>query len=146
MALSIPPAFYKSERAHVVPLSTLAANIVRQLPRFEGEFVFSTTDGRRPISGFSKSKRRLDKLSGVSDWRIHDIRRTVATELGRLQIDQLIIDRVLGHSPSALRATYNQHEYLSEKYLALSAWSGSLESLSGKTENDLSTMKIGCGD
>ena len=42
------------------------------------ELVFTTT-GKTPVSGFSKSKRKLDALSGVQDWRLHDLRRSFAT-------------------------------------------------------------------
>ena len=53
-------------RRHVVPLSGPAANILAALPLL-GEFVFSFGD--RPVRGFSKVKRRLDALSGVTGWR-----------------------------------------------------------------------------
>ncbi len=36
-----------------------------------GDLVF-TTNGRTPVSGFAKAKERLDRLSGVRGWRLHD--------------------------------------------------------------------------
>src|SRR6266851_499181 len=48
---------------HVVPLNTEMLVIIEALPRFEGgDFLFTTGDGKRPVSGFSKMKSRLDKL------------------------------------------------------------------------------------
>jgi Arm DNA-binding domain/Phage integrase family len=48
---------------HVVPLNADMLEIFEALPRFSsGDFLFSTGDGKRPVSGFSKTKRRLDKL------------------------------------------------------------------------------------
>jgi integrase len=127
--IEVPAAFYKSGTAHVVPLSPPLMEIVKHLPRFAGEFVFSTTDGQRSISGFSKAKERLDQLAGVHGWRVHDIRRTVATELGRLRVSQTIIDRVLGHSLGGVQGRYNQYAYLVEKYEALSTWARAVEAI-----------------
>ena len=59
-----------------------------------------------PISGFSKAKTRLDAM-GTSDgtnalvvapWTIHDLRRTAATEMGRLGVSRFIIGKVLNHA------------------------------------------------
>ncbi|OAF17844.1 hypothetical protein AXW67_06910 [Bradyrhizobium neotropicale] len=48
---------------HVVPLSPDLLTIIEKLPSFNGgDFLFSTGDGAEPISGFSKMKRRFDKL------------------------------------------------------------------------------------
>jgi integrase len=50
----------KGDATHEVPLVALAIILLKRLPRGkEGSYVFSTTDGARPISGFDKLKRRL---------------------------------------------------------------------------------------
>jgi integrase len=68
--------------AHEVPLSGTALDLIKSAPRFNGPFVFSTTSGARPISGFSKMKARLDAvMPDVAPWRLHDLRRTVRTGL-----------------------------------------------------------------
>jgi Second Messenger Oligonucleotide or Dinucleotide Synthetase domain len=41
-----------------------------------GLYVFSLL-GTKPFPGFSRAKRRLDQLSGVTGWRLHDLRRTL---------------------------------------------------------------------
>ncbi len=46
-------------------------------------YVFST-NGRTPVSGFSKAKARLDSLMEISDWRLHNLRRTAAIGMARL--------------------------------------------------------------
>jgi integrase len=59
---TIPGTRMKNGDAHEVPLSQLALGILASLPRFQGgTFLFSTTGGKRPVSGFSKFKSRLDK-------------------------------------------------------------------------------------
>ena len=45
---------------------------------------FPGADGKAPFGGWSKSKAKLDRDSKVADWRLHDLRRTVATGLQRL--------------------------------------------------------------
>ena len=81
----IPAERSKSERAHIVPLSKPAVQIIKGLPRYlGGPYVFTTTEGRRPVSGFSKMKLLLDKTAKVTDWRLHDLRRTGRSEMDRL--------------------------------------------------------------
>jgi integrase len=118
----IPAARSKSAREHIVPLADLTRGILAGLPRFAGPFVFSTTDGVRPVSGFSKAKARLDALSGVTGWRFHDLRRTCRTRLAALGTSEIVAERILNHQPKGLIAVYNKHEYLDEKRAALAKW------------------------
>jgi integrase len=81
----------KNGDPRLVPLPRLAVDILAAMPRFTGPHVFSTTFGRRPISGFAKVKRALDrriaKLNGgrpIAGWRLHDLRRSMRTNLSAL--------------------------------------------------------------
>jgi integrase len=131
----------KAGRAHVVPLSALAGQMLQDAMADRsgagesappGEYVFSTTGGRRPISGYSKAKARLDAaiaqlraadgLPPLAPWRIHDLRRTVGTGLGRLGVSRFVIARVLNHADRTVTGIYDRHEYLGEKRHALTAW------------------------
>ena len=82
----LPRELTKADRAHEVPLSDLALEIIDGLPRMGDRWVFPARRrvSTNPVSGFSKMKRRLDELSGVTDWRLHDIRRTAASGMARL--------------------------------------------------------------
>src|SRR5262249_21762682 len=75
-AINLEGARTKNDEAHVIPLSTPARTVLDQLSHI-GEFVF-TSSGHLPISDWTRTKRDLDDLAGVSDWRIHDLRRTAA--------------------------------------------------------------------
>ena len=122
-AIEIPGDAYKTKRPQVVPLTPAMRAIVDALPRFtRDDFLFTTSAGAKPVSGFSKAKQRIDKLSGVTDWTIHDIRRTVATEMARLGVAQEIIERVLGHVIPGVAGVYNRYSYLDEKRAALEKW------------------------
>ena len=71
---------------HVVALPDEARDVLTLIPRIEGQdLVFSTT-GNTAVSGFTKAKAALDRASGVSDWRLHDIRRTGVSALARMGI------------------------------------------------------------
>lgn len=124
---TIPGERTKSGRSHEVPLSNLAIETVEGLPRITDQsFLFSTT-GRTPISGWSKAKAQLDAATGIEGWRFHDIRRSVASSMARLQIDRLTISRVLGHAEGGITGpVYIRYGYLEEKAQALQRWADEL--------------------
>ena len=122
-AFEVPASHYKTDRPQVVPLSPPALAVVEALPKWNGgDFLLSTTAGRVPVSGFSKAKARIDKLSKVEGWTLHDLRRSAATHMARLGIPQEHIERVLGHAIEGVAGTYNRYSYLAEKRAALDLW------------------------
>ena len=86
------------------------------------------------LSGFAKAKSRLDDMSCTSEWRIHDLRRTVASGMARLEVAPHVVERILNHSTGSLGGVvgiYNRHGYLKEKSDALQTWGQHLEKLVG---------------
>ena len=85
------------------------------------------------MSGFSKAKKRIDLLSGVDNWRFHDLRRSFATyTTEKLEIPPVVIDKVLNHVSGAVKgvaAIYQRGEYLEQRREALQAWGDYLEDL-----------------
>jgi integrase len=141
----IPAEHYKSERAHVVPLSSKAQAVIAELPRFRGDYVLTTTHGRRPISGYSKMKKRLDdeiaKSAIIDPWCLHDLRRTVYTHLtGRCKVSEVIADRVLGHAMPGLQRVYNQYRYFDEKAEALEGWANDLTTMIGERNESVRVL------
>jgi len=99
--------------------------------RLPSKYVFTTTL-ITPISGFHKAKQALDEDNKFPDWRIHDLRRTVASEMQRIGILPHVIDRVLNHTDlKQLRAVYQRYDYLAEKEKALKDWGNELQSILG---------------
>ena len=116
----------KNGQPHTIPLSKLALAIIEMSPRIggTGDFVFTTT-GRTAISGWSKAKAELDAATKIETWRIHDLRRTVATGLQRLGVSLQTIEAVLGHvsgSRAGVVGVYQRHSFDAEKRAALDAW------------------------
>lgn len=131
---TIPREKVKKDRAHTVPLSSIAQTILSslyELPRFaEDGFVFSTTGGASASSNFCKVKRELDALSGTSGWTIHDIRRTVRSKFAELGVPREVARKVLNHEDGKVDRIYNRHEYQAEKREALEKWERALIGLS----------------
>jgi integrase len=120
---TIPSARMKGGATHVVPLAPDALALLRSLPRFTaGDHVFTTTDGEKPVNGFSKAKVRIDKVSGVTGWKIHDLRRTVRTHFSALPIQDVVREAVIAHAQKALHKVYDRHTYLAEKRECLTLW------------------------
>jgi integrase len=127
----------KSARVHVVPLSPLASQIIRSLPRVHDKFVFPARGKDNPISGFSKWKRKLDELSGVRNWTLHDLRRTAATGMAALSVPPHIVELVLNHQSGTLggiAGIYNRFQYLEERREALELWSKHFEDIIRKAQ------------
>jgi integrase len=120
----------KAGEGHSIPLAPSVLDIVRELPRIgDSDFVF-TTNGRTPVSGYSKIKKRIDGLAKIPAWRGHDLRRTVATGLQRLGVNLQVIEAVLGHvagSRSGVVGVYQRHSFGDEKRTALEAWAREVE-------------------
>ena len=131
---TIPAERMKADAPHVVPLSSMAIKILESLPRFTADHLFSTTFGKKPVSGFSKAKRRLDalmreQLGKLEPFIIHDVRRTVRTRLSAAPVEDRVRELVIGHSQKGLHKVYDQHAYLDEKRRALDWWAARLGSL-----------------
>jgi integrase len=120
---TIPAPRMKGKRAHVVPLAPDALALLRSLPRFSrGDAVFSATDGASPLNGFSKPKARLDAASGVKDWILHDLRRTMRTHLSALPVPDLVRELTIAHAKPGLHRVYDMHGYVDEKRECLELW------------------------
>ena len=115
----------KNAQPHVIPLSTDVRSLLIDAPRIGAcEYVF-TTNGRTPVSGWSRAKDRLDEIAEIDPWRIHDLRRTVATGLQKLGIGLQVVESILGHvsgSRAGVVGIYQRHAYDAEKRAALEAW------------------------
>jgi integrase len=92
-------------------------------------FVFSTTEGDKPFSGFSKAKRALDEAISelrtsderkpMAPWVLHDLRRTARSLMSRAGVAADIAERVLGHAIPGVRGVYDRHSFIDEKRNAL---------------------------
>ena len=135
-ALALPAARTKNGRAHDVPLSTQALAVLGDHPERVGrEYVFGDGDGG--FSGFSSAKERLDQASGVTDWTLHDLRRTMATRMADLGVQPHIIEAILNHvsgHKAGVAGVYNRSTYAAEKRAALDLWGTHVQMLLARLE------------
>jgi integrase len=135
--LTIPAANAKNGREHAVPLTPSAHSIIEDQPHLSKYLFPARTEYVRGVAssvfnGWAKSKRALDAASGVSDWTLHDIRRTVATNLAALGTPIHVTERILNHvsgTSSGIVAVYQRHEYAEEMRSALKAWETRLHTI-----------------
>jgi integrase len=140
--ITLPSERTKNHRAHVVPLTGLTLDILRAQPRRANDdgvlrdLVFGV--GQRGFSGWSRSKARLDERIAEENgkplpgWRVHDLRRSVATGMAAFGIQPHIIEAVLNHvtgSRSAVSRIYNRSTYEPEKRRALDLWGSHITAL-----------------
>jgi integrase len=126
----VPGEHAKNGKPHLVQLNAPVLALIEALPR-TGELVFSG-DGGTIFQGYSKAKARLDDLSGVSDWTLHDLRRTAVSGMARLGVPPHVADKILNHQSgtiSGVAAVYQRHEFLNERERALQLWGEHVQSL-----------------
>jgi integrase len=134
----------KNNQPHAVPLSDSVIALLMVLPRLVGSDFVLTTTGAAPSNGYSKGKRRLDALlpSDMPAWRLHDLRRTLASGMARLGVNLPAIEKVLNHlsgSFAGIVGVYQRHDFAAEKRQALQLWADHVEHIvSGRPAKVLS--------
>jgi integrase len=142
---TIPAHRTKNARTHVVPLSPLVRELLAGMKRKTGvDLVFSTTGETAP-SGWSRVKRRLDKLMSnaaeqeIAAWRLHDLRRTSATGMADIGIPPHIVEACLNHvsgHKGGVAGVYNRAAYAAEKKMAIERWCAHIVAIvNGGTDN-----------
>ncbi|MBD2746948.1 tyrosine-type recombinase/integrase [Microvirga sp. BT688] len=135
---TIPKARTKNGLSHTVPLSDIALEILENASCRNGRsLIFG--EGEGGFQGWSKAKAALDARirnagESVRPWRLHDIRRTVATSMAGLGVLPHVIEAVLNHisgHKSGVAGIYNRATYAREKREALEAWAAHIVRLVG---------------
>jgi integrase len=128
----LPARRSKNDRKHTLPLLPMAATIITSVPHMvnrEQLFGARSEDG---FASWNKGKIALDRRSGVTGWKIHDIRRSVATRMADLGVQPHIIEQVLNHQSghkSGPAGIYNRSSYEREVRNALALWEDHVRTL-----------------
>jgi hypothetical protein len=61
--------------------------------------------------------------------RLYDLRRTAASQMGKLKVPRLHIAKVLNHSTGDITGVYDRHDYATEKRGALDKWATELAAI-----------------
>ena len=142
---NLPGARAKTKQGHRIPLSTLALEILQESPRV-GDYVFGSISGAKQLNGWDYAKQRGDAYLAkpIAPWRIHDLRRTMATHLRSLGVDRLIVSKLLNHAEAGVTKTYDRYAADPEKAAAMERWSNRLkEIISGKKHENVIAHRSG---
>ncbi len=149
--LSIPGERTKNKHALVLTLPALAIELLQSTPQREGrEFFFGGRGGA--FSAWSYSTLALGKRiaetegKSLAPWRIHDIRRSVATGMAEIGIQPHIIEAVLNHRgghKAGVAGIYNRATYEREIKSALALWADHLRSVVQGGERKIVPLRAG---
>ena len=116
----LPPERSKNNRQHELPISRQVRAIIERQPR-QNEWVWG-----RKFTSRGNAKASLDRrLNGMAPYRLHDLRRTAATQMAELGVLPHIIEAVLNHvsgHKSGVAGIYNRARYTDEMRSALQLW------------------------
>lgn len=118
--LTIPATSAKNNREHSIPCSDSSLELLKRCP-------FS-------LKNWDAPKERLDKICGVSNWTIHDLRRTFATNLAALKVPIHVTEKLLNHvsgTTGGIVGVYQTFNYWDDQVEAVQKWETRLKSLVG---------------
>ena len=141
----LPPERTKNKRAHTLPLSPMAMQIVKSVPQVIGR---DCLFGERSNLGFTQwgDKRDLDKrlVGKVAAWTLHDLRRTCATGMANIGVQPHIIEAVLNHVSGhkvGVAGIYNRSSYEREVKAALAMWAEHVRALTEGGEKKIVPLR-----
>lgn len=141
-SIELPAALCKNGQPHSIP-NLIHPRLEALVPR-TSEYLFPSDRGA-VFNDWHRQKQALDKIAGVSDWVIHDIRRYFSSTLASLSVPIEIIERLLNHvsgSLSPVAKIYNRHKYFPQMQQALEAYEAKLAQL---TNTDAETSLVAGG-
>ena len=136
----LPAARNKTKVDLQRPLSGAALAIIKSQPRIDdGPLVFSSNG--HSILSFSLIKSSIDKASGVTGWRLHDLRRTARTLLSRAGVNPDTAERCLGHTINGVRGVYDRHRYLLEMRSAFELLAQQIERIANPPKGNVRQLR-----
>ena len=135
MLWEIPASRTKSGRPHVVPLTDLALETLKDAKKLSGEegLLF-------PLRGDSSQFMRTHSLGTAvgrfcqrvecEKFTARDLRRTVKTQMGKMGISKEIRDRLQNHALTDVSSKhYDRYDYQREKRTVMDSWEVELRSI-----------------
>jgi integrase len=152
---SLPGERTKNGRAHIVPLSAEALEVLRPAVDAAGDRQLVFGGGDAGFAGWSKAKAALDQRmieaispkarAAAQPWTLHDLRRTFATRSGDLGVLPHVVEAVLNHVSghrAGVAGVYNRALYLPEKRQALYIWGAHVEAIAKGTASKVTPLRV----
>jgi len=129
---TIPAEDAKNKRTHLVPLSPMALDLYAEIKKLSGDGAWLFPSPRKKLAHIAPAALTHAVANGqqvlkVENVWVHDLRRTVATGMGALGVQDHIRERILNHAQDRLSSTYNVYGYIDEKRVALNKWANHLQ-------------------
>jgi len=122
----------KTDQVHLIPITEQLRKLLDELPDLGPDsFMFSTTHGVKPVSGFSKFKRELDEAiaaSGatITPWKVNDLRKRCRSGFSSLDVEERVAELAIGHNKRGMIAVYDLHEFEPQIRTAMERWQARL--------------------
>ena len=129
--ICFPADVMKGGREHWFPYSDLTASILATIPKMS-DLLFRARTADKPATNQGKIKETLDKLSGVSGYTIHDLRRTMAVGLQKCRVSVELIETLLSHRSGVfggIVGVYQRHDFKNEMREAIATWEAHLSTI-----------------
>lgn len=128
--INIPAIRTKTNVAHRIPITTLMADVLSELPR-RGRFVMTGTSKQ-----LTKGSYRCE-VDGITErWSAHDLRRSFASGCARIGIAPHIVERMLNHKiASRMQRIYQRHKYTAEIAEGFARWSDHIATITSTPPN-----------
>ena len=152
---TLPGDRAKNGEPNRIPLNELAVAVLDAVagkstwPRRGKVFSASTGGG---FTGYHKGKEKLDRMVAedggdpIAPWRLHDLRRTLATGFQRLGVRFEVTEAVLNHvggSRAGVAGIYQRHDWKAEKREALDLWNNHVVSILAKADGVINGVNFG---
>ncbi len=143
---TIPAERSKNGKAHRVPLSDLALDLIKELMGLAGNSGWLLPsprgEGKEHVNAeaLTRATTRLLECIDVPHFTVHDLRRTAASHMASLRISRTVIKKILNHTDKDVTAIYDRWSYDDEKRDALDAWARRLHDITEKKEP--STLRV----
>jgi integrase len=145
--LMIPGRKMKGGRTHRLPLVTEAVELLRSIPRrADNPFVFGRSS-ERGFTAFSAAVNELRQYLAAAGyvtepWSLHDLRRTVKSELSELGAESWISERILAHGRQGVEGVYDWSRLEKPMRRALQLWAERLREIVEGAETNIVAMRM----
>ena len=130
----VPAQRMKMGEEHIVPLSSQAVDLLRELHRASGnrQYLFPNTRNPRTCMTVTTINRALERMGYQGKFSGHGFRSTASTLLNEMGYRPDLIERQLAHAErNKVRAAYNQAQYLEERAGMMQGWADYIDGLKG---------------
>jgi integrase len=145
---TIPGSRTKNGYEHVVPLSLLAVELIKEALADAGKgakFAFPNPDGdgalpasavaRAIVRAHEPDEDRPKGRFGIAHWTAHDLRRTAVSKMAELGVPPIVLGHIINHrsvtKAGVTLAVYSHYDYAKEKRAALELWADRLAAIAG---------------